>query len=477
MYKRRTVIKSLGYAAVGVALGGDRLSHGVLSASREYISQRPAAGQRKFVSEAVEGKIAEIKPAIADPGIAWLFENCFPNTLDTTVTFAMHNRRPDTYVITGDINAMWLRDSTAQVSPYLPLARGDRKLKDMIAGVINRQTRCILIDPYANAFDFGAKACPWGENDKPPIRTELCERKWEIDSLCYPVRLAHAYWKTTGDASCFHADWVEAAKLIVQTFREQQRKRDPGPYIFKRTSDNPIDTAPFEGRGNPTKSVGLIHSGFRPSDDACIYPFLIPSNCFAVVALNQLAEIFSVERSNQSFARECRDLAQEVGAAVEVYGKARHAKYHSVYAYEVDGFGNQLFMDDANAPSLLSLPYFGCYAPDDATYISTRAFVLSEDNPYFFRGRAGEGVGGPHVGLNMIWPLGIIMRALTSRDDREILYCLKMLKTTHAGTGFMHESFERDDPKKFTRSWFAWANTLFGELVLKIHAERPHLLS
>jgi len=133
-------------------------------------------------------------------------------------------------------------------------------------------------------------------------------------------------------------------------------------------------------------------------------------------------------------------------------------------------------MDDANAPSLLSLPYFGCCAPDDATYLNTRAFVLSEDNPYFFRGRAGEGVGGPHVGLNMIWPLGIIMRALTSRDDREILSCLKTLKTTHAGTGFMHESFERDDPKKFTRSWFAWANTLFGELVLKIHSERPHLL-
>jgi meiotically up-regulated gene 157 (Mug157) protein len=222
--------------------------------------------------------------------------------------------------------------------------------------------------------------------------------------------------------------------------------------------------------------VGLIHSGFRPSDDACIYPFLIPSNLFAVVSLNQLAEIFSVELADKSFARECQELAQEVKAAIDVYGQARHAKDKLIYAYEVDGFGNQLFMDDANAPSLLSLPYFGCCAADDATYLNTRKFVLSDDNPYFFRGRAGEGVGGPHVGLNMIWPLGIIMRALTSRDDREILSCLKMLKTTHAGTGFMHESFERDDPKKFTRSWFAWANTLFGELVLKIHSERPQLL-
>src|SRR5258708_3408815 len=431
--KRRTVIKSLGYAAVGVALGGDpSLSRALSSAPGEFVSKRPAVGLRKFVSEAVEAKIVQVKSAIADPELAWLFENCFPNTLDTTVTFGTHKSRPDTYVITGDINAMWLRDSTAQVTPYLPFAREDKKLQEMIAGVINRQTRCIIIDPYANSFDFGANACPWGERDKPPMRPELCERKWEIDSLCYPVRLAHAYWKTTGDASCFHADWRQASKRIVQTFREQQRKKDAGPYTFKRTTDNPIDTAPFEGRGNPTRSVGLIHSAFRPSDDACVYPFLIPSNFFALVALNQLAEIFSVELSDKSFARECQDLAHEVKAALDVYGKARHAKHNSIYAYEVDGLGNQLFMDDANAPSLLSLPYFGCCAADDATYLNTKSFVLSEDNPYFFRGRAGEGIGGPHAGLNMIWPLGIIMRALTCRDDREILSCLKFLKTTIA---------------------------------------------
>ncbi len=477
MYKRRTVIKSLAFAAAGVALSADSgLSRALLSAGDEFVSRRPAAGQRKFVSDAVEAKIVEIKRTIADPELAWLFENCFPNTLDTTVTFGTHESRPDTYVITGDISAMWLRDSTAQVTPYLSLAQEDRKLKEMIAGVINRQTRCILIDPYANSFDFGAKACPWGVNDKPPLRTELCERKWEIDSLCYPVRLAHAYWKTTGNASCFHADWRRAAKSVVRTFREQQRKQHAGPYLFQRTTDNPIDTLPFGGRGNPTRSVGLIHSGFRPSDDACIYPFLIPSNFFAVVALNQFADIFLLELSDKSFARECQDLAHEIGAALDAYGKARHAKHNLIYAYEVDGFGNQLFMDDANVPSLLSLPYLGCCAADDATYLSTRAFVLSEDNPYFFRGRAGEGIGGPHVGLNMIWPLGIIMRALTSRDDREILSCLKMLKTTHAGTGFMHEAFERNDPKKFTRAWFAWANTLFGELVSKVHAERPQLL-
>src|SRR6266496_4757807 len=256
IYKRRMVIKSLGYAAVGVALGADSgLSRALLSAGHEFVSKRPAAGQRKFVSEAVEAKIVEVKRAIADPELAWLFENCFPNTLDTTVTFGTREHRPDTLVITGDINAMWLRDSTAQIMPYLPLAREDKKLKDLIGGVINRQTLCILIDRYANAFSFGAKACPWGVNDKPALRPELCERKWEIDSLCYPVRLAHAYWKTTGDASCFHANWVQANRRIVQTFREQQRLNGPGPYSFQRTTDNPIDTPPFRGLGNPTRPV------------------------------------------------------------------------------------------------------------------------------------------------------------------------------------------------------------------------------
>jgi meiotically up-regulated gene 157 (Mug157) protein len=477
MIRRRQILVGFAYTAAGAVLGGDKgLANSSVSPGAEFKSMRPAPPQRRFTSEAVEAKIVEVKRAIADPELAWLFENCFPNTLDTTVTFGIRDHRPDTFVITGDINAMWLRDSTAQVSPYLPLAREDKRLSDLIAGVINRQTMCVLIDRYANAFSFGAKACPWGVNDKTEMRPELCERKWEIDSLCYPVRLAHGYWKTTGDTSCFHADWQQASRLIVKTFREQQRLHGPGPYSFQRTTNNPIDTVPFEGRGNPTRPVGLIHSAFRPSDDACIYSFLVPSNLFATSALNQLAEIFSTALSDQSFAEECRALSREVSAALQRYCTARHSRYGLIYAYEVDGFGNQLFMDDANVPSLLSLTYLGCCPADDPVYRNTRALILGSDNPYFFRGKAGEGIGGPHVGLDMIWPLGIVMRALTSRDDREILFCLRMLKTTHAGTGLMHEAFNKDDPKKFTRDWFAWANTLFGELILNLHERRPHLL-
>jgi hypothetical protein len=262
----------------------------------------------------------------------------------------------------------------------------------------------------------------------------------------------------------------------VKTFKEQQRLSGPGPYSFKRVTEQATDTLPGNGLGNPTRPCGLIHSGFRPSDDACTYPFLIPSNLFAVVSLRQLAEIAESVLSKADFALECRALAAQVEQAVNTHAKAERRGYGTVYAYEVDGFGNQLFMDDSNVPSLLALPYLGCCAPDDPVYKATRALVLSPDNPYYFKGTAAEGVGGPHVGIGWIWPMGVTLRALTSQDAAEIRACLDTLKGTHAGTGFMHEAFWKDDAAKFTRPWFAWANTLFGELILKLHAERPELV-
>jgi uncharacterized protein len=455
---RRTLLRSTAAALAARALP-----------AAGFTSRRPAPADRKFTSDAVEANIAEIQAAIADPELGWLFENCFPNTLDTTIQTVTLDGKSDTFVITGDINAMWLRDSAAQVWPYLPLAKTDAKLRTMLAGVINRQTRCILIDPYANAFNFGPTGSEWS-TDHTRMKPELHERKWEIDSLCYPVRLAHGFWKATGDTSCFDQSWQKAAALILQTFREQQRLQNRGPYRFQRTTAVPSDSLPGEGYGNPTRPCGLIHSAFRPSDDACIFPFLVPSNLFAVAALEQLREIHSTVLANSSFAQQCHELAEQVRTALQQYARVRHPKYGEIYAYEVDGFGNHLFQDDAGPPSLLSLPYLGCCAQDDAVYRATRAFVLSDDNPYFYRGTAGEGEGSPHAGLGMIWPLGIITRALTTSDPKEIAAALATLKATHAGTGFMHESFSRNDATKFTRKWFAWANTLFGELILKLHA-------
>ncbi|HVW15441.1 MAG TPA: glycoside hydrolase family 125 protein [Mucilaginibacter sp.] len=442
---------------------------------KRFESKRVSPNLRRFTSTAVESTITRIKGDIADPEIAWMFENCYPNTLDTTVKFKNKERKPDTFVITGDIDAMWLRDSSAQVWPYLPLIKEDAELKNLILGVINRQAKCILIDPYANAFNEKASGSEW-DSDLTDMKPELHERKWEVDSLCYPVRLAYNYWRISGDSTFFDSEWQKAGKLILHTFITQQRKKGLGPYHFQRKTTVSTDTAPLGGYGNPVRPVGLICSIFRPSDDATIYPFLIPSNYFAVVSLRQLAVLFGQVAHDQAASKQCVALANEVSAALQKYATGHHPTYGSVLAYEVDGFGNQLFMDDANVPSLLALPYLDAIKISDPLYQSTRHMVLSRSNPYFFRGKSAEGIGGPHVGLGYIWPMSIIIRAITSTDEKEIMQCLRWLKTTHAGTGFMHESFNKDNPADFTRKWFAWANTLFGELIIKTHQNHPQIL-
>lgn len=441
-----------------------------------YESKRPKLSDRKFISEAVEKVIDEVKSNVKNKELVWLFENCLPNTIDTTVNFKVIDGKPDTFVITGDIHAMWLRDSTAQVWPYLQLCNKDEKLKQMIAGLINRQTKCVLIDPYANAFNDGAGESEW-ESDHTEMKPDLHERKWEIDSLCYTIRLAHGYWKKTEDTSCFDKTWLESIKLVYQTFVEQQRKEDVGPYSFMRTTARLTDTVAGFGYGNPVKPVGLICSIFRPSDDSTIYPFLIPSNLFAVVSLRQAAEMVDAIFNDKMFVEQLLALANEVEQAVKEYAISSHLDFSDIYAYEVDGFGNRLFMDDSNIPSLLSLPYLGCVNINDEVYQSTRKFLHSDSNPYFFKGKAAEGIGGPHVGLDYIWPMSITMRALTSRDDEEIKKCVKMLISTHGETGFIHEGFHKDDSKKFTREWFAWSNTLFGELIYKLYKSKPNLLN
>ena len=400
------------------------LALGIFSVSAfagDYESRRPPVDDRLFVSEAVEKKIVEIQGLLRNPYLAWMFGNCFPNTLDTTVHFRKDESdgKYDTFVYTGDIHAMWLRDSGAQVWPYVSLSKEDKDLRNMIAGVILRQFKLINIDPYANAFNDGPTGGEW-QSDMTDMNPNVHERKWEIDSHCYPIRLAWHYWKVTGDESVFGDIWLEAIRNILKTFREQQRKDGHGPYTFMRRTERQLDTKCCGGYGN------------------------------------------------QTLAGECLALADEVETALNKYAIVHHPKYGDIYAYEVDGFGNVLLMDDANVPSLLAMPYLGDISRTDPVYMNTRRFVWSEDNPYFFRGTAGEGIGGPHIGYDMAWPMSIMMRAFTSDDDAEIKECIEMLMTTDAETGFMHESFNVDNPSDFTRAWFAWQNTLFGELIIRL---------
>jgi uncharacterized protein len=469
---RRVFIQNTALIASAVAL--TPLSWG---AETTFPVVRTPEAKRRFKSTAVERTIEEVQSSIGNKELAWMFGNCFPNTIDTTVDFSMVDGRPDTYVITGDIDAMWLRDSSAQVYPYLSLMKDDPALQQLIAGVINRQTRCILLDPYANAFYKDATKVSEWKSDLTDMKPGVHERKWEIDSLCYPIRLAHQYWKLSGDTKPFDEQWQKAIALTVQTFREQQRKHGRGPYHFMRRTEIATDTVPGRGYGNPAKPVGMIFSMFRPSDDATIFPFLVPSNFFAVVSLRQAADMVEAIRQDHELAKECRAMADEVEHALREYAIVNHPKAGRVFAYEVDAYGNYYCTDDGNIPSLLSLPYLGAVKPGDKLYQNTRRMLLSAQNPYYCVGKAASGLGGPHVGVDMVWPLGVIIEGLTATNDREIKQCLDTLQHTHAGTGFMHEAFNKDDPKKFTRSWFAWANTIFGEFVLKTYQERPNLLN
>jgi len=471
-WTRRDLLKSAGVAAAG-AVVSPRLS---ALAESTFESKRPKPADRRFHSAAVEQFIEQTRTRVGDPELAAMFANCFPNTLDTTVEPGQFEGKPDTAVITGDIPAMWLRDSSAQVWPYLPLAAKDDSLRALIEGVIRRQARCILIDPYANAFmaDLNAPPLEWSRKDKTDLKQGVGERKWEVDSLCYPMRLSYGYWKQTKDTKPFDARWQQAMTTIVQTFTVQQRKHGEGPYHFQRESIISTETLPADGFGNPVKPVGLIASGFRPSDDACIFPFLVPSNLFAVTSLRQLAEMAHTILHDDALANQAQALSGEVDAALAKYAVAQTPE-GTIWAYEVDGFGSQLLMDDANVPSLLGLPYYSVPL-EAAIYERTRKFVWSENNPWFFRGTAGEGIGGPHEGKDMIWPMSQTIYALTSNSDDEIRKALSMIKASSAGTGFIHESYFKDDPKKFTRAWFAWANTLFGELIATLTIRKPELL-
>lgn len=476
LLSRRSVLHGGGTIIAGAAAQAALPARAFATHPVSNFSRRPAVADRRFSSPIVEAYIASVTSKIGDAELASLFANCYPNTLDTTVEPGTFEGKPDTAVITGDIAAMWLRDSSAQVWPYLPLAKEDAPLRRLLEGLIRRQARCILIDPYANAFmaNLNDPALEGSRADITEMKQGVAERKYELDSLCYPIRLAHGFWAATGDTAPFDKTWHEAMKLVVATMRVQQRKNGEGPYHFQRVSKISTETLPNNGFGNPIKTVGLIASGFRPSDDACIFPFLVPSNLFAVTSLRQLAKMAKTVLSDDALANDANALASEVEEALQRYAVVSTPK-GTVWAYEVDGFGSTLLMDDANVPSLLGLPYIDS-SPDAGLYARTREFVWSNQNPWFFSGTAGEGIGGPHEGVGMIWPMSQMVYALTSSSEAEIGHAIAMLKASSAGTGFMHESYFLNDVSRFTRPWFAWANTLFGELVARVAMTHPSLL-
>lgn len=405
------------------------------------------------------------------PELAPFFKKCFLNTIETTVTPLDDGTY---FVITGDIPAMWLRDSTAQLKPYIRFANDDDELKSILRGVIARQCYYVNLDPYSNAW-CAAKLKRESRDETDYYNDLIWERKYETDSLCAPIYLAHEYYNTTLDSTIFTDDFKTMLTNVAAVFKKEQNHHSSS-YFFKRPDCPSTDTLPNDGLGNEVSYTGMTWSGFRPSDDRCLYGYLIPANMMAVCALKMAAELANIGYSDTKLESECRSLAFDIDEGIKEYAVIETENHGKIFAYETDGKGKYLLMDDANSPSLLSAPYLGYLKPEDEIYKNTRNFILSDSNPWFFDGFAAKGIGSPHTGSGKIWHIALIMQALTSTDPSEIRACISQITTTHADTFLMHESFNKNDPFDFTRPWFAWANSLFSELILEITEGRLHKL-
>ncbi|WP_152396619.1 glycoside hydrolase family 125 protein [Paenibacillus guangzhouensis] len=421
---------------------------------------------RKFIQAAKQALLDTFQ----DEKVAGMFEKCMENTLDTTIKI----QDGETFILTGDIPAMWLRDSVCQVRPFLLFAKDHAEIQEMLLGLIKKQVKLIAMDPYANAFNESANGAGH-QNDKTEMSPAVWERKYEIDSLCYPVQLAYLIWKITGRTEHFTTEFKQCIDTIVTLWKVEQHHEEKSPYLFEREDCVPTDTLVRKGKGSLTGYTGMTWSGFRPSDDACTYGYLVPSNMFAAVVLKYAEEMLSAFYSEElALLERVRELRTQIEEGIEKHAIVTDDCYGEMYAYEVDGLGHTLQMDDANVPSLMALPFLNYCDPQDARYQNTRRFILSSKNSTFFKGREANGVGSPHTPNNYVWPIALSIQGLTSQFESEKRDIVATLLRTDAGTGLMHESFNVNNANEYTREWFSWANMMFCELVLDVAGINMH---
>jgi meiotically up-regulated gene 157 (Mug157) protein len=417
--------------------------------------------ETKAVPPSFQKIINKVNEAFSeDAEVQKLFENCFLNTYQTT----LKQDEEGTFVITGDIPAMWLRDSSAQVRPYLILAKEDEEISAMLKQVIERQWKYILLDPYANAFNQTPNN-KGHQEDHTEMNPWIWERKYEVDSLCYPIQLAYLYWKATDDQTILNERLKEVLETIYKLWKIEQEHEENSLYSFERDNCRVSDTLHREGKGGYSVKTGMTWSGFRPSDDACLYGYLVPANMFAVIVLNYAEEMLSAMKEIE-LAEKMAGLSKEIKQGIEKYGKINHPIFGDMYVYETDGNGNVNLMDDANVPSLLSIPYLGYADASDKTYVNTRNFILSRHNPYYYEGALAEGIGSPHTPDHYIWHISLAIQGMTAASKKEKARILDIFKRTHGSAYYMHEGFDADRPEEYTRSWFAWANSMFSEFIL-----------
>ena len=411
------------------------------------------------IPNALTARIDRYCARLTDEKLRRLYRRCASSTWETAL-------RPQedgsVFVLTGDIPAMWLRDSAAQVTHYLPLS-ADPEVGAVIEGVLRRQLAYILIDPYTNAFNPTPNDEGWVD-DLPPKGPWAHERKYEVDSLCYPLRLLYLYWKQGGSDTLIREKLEEVTAVILRVWRTEQHHGEESPYWFVRPTDCP-PCLPCEGKGNPVTYTGMTWSGFRPSDDPCAYGYLTASNMMAVVVLGYMAQMLRTVCGNEPLAQECDTLREELDAGIRRYAVVEHPVYGPIYACETDGMGHYSMIDDANVPSLLSAPYIGYVDADDEVYRNTRRFLLSAENPYYYEGAYARGIGSPHTPPRYVWHLALVMQGLTAATAEEKREMLAMIAATDGGTDLLHEGFFVDNPAVYTRSWFTWPCSLFAEFV------------
>ncbi|KAG4428639.1 hypothetical protein IFR05_015876 [Cadophora sp. M221] len=470
--------------------------------------QRPSIHCRTFTSPLVEKVIEDMTEKMVDKDLARLFENAFPNTLDTTVRWHVDGEEAHTelkarnsvdgkwggaqsFVVTGDINAEWLRDSTNQLLQYQPLAKKDKKIFNLILGAINTQAEYVIESPYCNAFQpppaSKLSATQNGQDDVVHPAYEpsfVFECKYELDSLAHFLSIGNSFYNHTGSLSFLNPRWYKALDTVLEvldqqsqsTFDSETGRFERNAYTFSRRTDQGTETLPLSGVGNPLNyGTGLIRSAFRPSDDATILGFYIPANAQMAVELKKTADILFVAK-NVGLSQILGKRAQSITDGIWQHGVVAHKNYGRVFAYEVDGYGSQILMDDANVPSLLALPIMGFLERTDPVYQNTRKMLLNKaGNPYYLEGRAFHGIGGPHVGLEHAWPMSLLLQAMTSDDDKEIMGCVDMVLSA-SPLGLVHESINVNQIRDYTRSWFAWANSVFAQTILDLAKRKPHLI-
>jgi len=471
--------------------------------------QRPNKYCRTFESPAVEKVIEQMNTKLVDKDLARLFENAFPNTLDTTVrwhvddTVKQHRmaqktwdaaawKGPQSFIVTGDINAEWLRDSTNQLQQYQSLAKKDKEIHQLILGAINTQAEYMIESPYCNAFQPPAPSNldPTfqgdGDNVHPAYEQSFVfECKYELDSLAHFLSLSNQFHNHTGSTAFVTPRWLLALDTLLDVLAEQSKgtfnpdtgSHVPNKYTFQRQTNLGTETLSLSGIGNPLNSgTGLVRSAFRPSDDATILGFFIPANAMLSVELKRTAAMLTSLKKHATVAKTAQNYADAIEKGIMEHAVVKHKVYGDVFAFEVDGYGSHILMDDANLPSLLALPLLGFVPATDPIYINTRKMILSKaGNPYYLTGSDFSGIGGPHVGLSSAWPMSVLVQAMTSDDDAEIMRCLGAVKNV-SRNGLVHESVNVEYGRTYTRSWFAWANSVFAQTVLDLAGRKPHLV-